>query len=152
MSNGDFRVVPAVLVAAIKDDKILMIERQNTGYRDGWYALPGGHLEPGESLQEGAARELLEEVGLKVDPQELELFHIYHNDQDDTGRAYIGFVFRAKNWTGEPTPGDERTSKVDFFSPEKLPNKTIPYLIPAIKEVDAPEISVTFSNAGGLLT
>lgn len=149
MSYDPYRVVPAVLVIAAKDGKVLMVERQNTGYRDGWYALPGGHLEAGESLQEGAAREFKEEVGLITSSDNLELIHIYHNDQDDTGRAYIGFIFRARTWEGEPAAGDDKIGKLGFFGLDELPQKTIPYLLPAIKLIDATPIKITFTDWSG---
>ena len=42
---------------------ILMLERAR-GMMIGFWSVPGGHIEPGESLQEAAARELFEEAGL----------------------------------------------------------------------------------------
>lgn len=43
--------------------KVLLVKRSNEPYR-GFWALPGGYLEPGESCEQGAARELREETGL----------------------------------------------------------------------------------------
>lgn len=42
--------VPEVTVLIRKDKKILFVLRQNTGYADGTYAMPGGHVDPDEKL------------------------------------------------------------------------------------------------------
>jgi 8-oxo-dGTP diphosphatase len=49
-----------------KDGKFLMFRRQNAHGHDTW-SIPGGHLEYGESWEEGAKREALEETGLTID-------------------------------------------------------------------------------------
>lgn len=46
---------------------MLLLRRANSGYRDGWWALPAGHVEPGESCRAPAARELAEETGVVLD-------------------------------------------------------------------------------------
>ena len=42
--------IPAVYLVLIKDGKVLMLERKNTGYMDGWYSFIAGHVEKGESF------------------------------------------------------------------------------------------------------
>ena len=54
-----------VNVCILKGDSILMVE-ENKPYVKGLLNIPGGHLEEGENLLEGAMREVLEETGLKV--------------------------------------------------------------------------------------
>ena len=65
-------------------NRILMVERGREPLK-GWWALPGGVLEVGETLVEGVRREVLEETGLVVDPvQMVEVFErIIH---DEAGR------------------------------------------------------------------
>jgi len=55
-------------VAVIDGNKILMGKRRDSGK----WTNPGGHMDPGEKPAEGAARELFEEAGIKVDPKDLE--------------------------------------------------------------------------------
>lgn len=55
----------AASVALIDRDRVLLIQRARKPYFGMW-SLPGGRLEPGETAEQAAAREILEEVGLTV--------------------------------------------------------------------------------------
>jgi ADP-ribose pyrophosphatase YjhB (NUDIX family) len=63
---------PALLVATtiIADDRILLLKRGQEPYR-GYWAWPGGFVEPGESLERAAVREISEEVGISVPADKL---------------------------------------------------------------------------------
>ena len=65
------------MVVMSADEKILVTQRSEnmSVYPNAW-VLPGGHLEPNESLEEGISREVYEETGLQVDPSSLNLFLI----------------------------------------------------------------------------
>ena len=49
-----------------KDNEILCLKRQGTGWMDGFWSLPAGHVEPGESVVQGLLREAQEEVGITL--------------------------------------------------------------------------------------
>lgn len=68
---------PRIIVCCIvhSSDKILMCRRAHEPALGQW-TLPSGYLECGETLEEGAARETLEETGIAVDPSELELYAV----------------------------------------------------------------------------
>jgi 8-oxo-dGTP diphosphatase len=55
-----------------------MLKRFNTGYMDGYYCFPAGKLEDNEFFSEGAIREGLEEVGLRILPAKLKPILIQH--------------------------------------------------------------------------
>jgi ADP-ribose pyrophosphatase YjhB (NUDIX family) len=55
----------------------LLVIRRGAGYSAGNLALPGGYLEAGETWTEGAARELFEETGVRVDPATLRACGVY---------------------------------------------------------------------------
>lgn len=58
------RLSPAVIVAVVKDDEILLA--RNKRFRGPFFSVLAGFVEPGETLEECVAREIFEEVGLRV--------------------------------------------------------------------------------------
>ncbi len=74
----------------IEGDRILLVER-GTQPLKGWWSLPGGVLECGETLASGIAREVLEETGLVVEP--LAVLEIFERIiPDASGRAEYHYV------------------------------------------------------------
>jgi 8-oxo-dGTP diphosphatase len=146
MAYDPYKIVPAVLVVIVQGDDVLLARRVGTTYMDGWFGLPGGHLEVDETLQEGAAREVFE-VGLTVRPEDLELFHIYQN-MNTPGWQYIGFMFRATRWSGEPKPGEDKVADIGFYNLDNLPDKLIPYHHETLKHLHDSAIKITFTALG----
>src|ERR1700730_15984845 len=58
--------------------RILFGLRRNTGFSDGMYHLPAGHLEDEETISAGAIREAKEELGIDLHPADLHLVHVMH--------------------------------------------------------------------------
>lgn len=94
--------------------KIVLVERRNPPH--GW-ALPGGFVDYGESLEQAAAREALEETGLVV--KNLRQFRAYSAPNRDPRFHTVSMVFIA-DAEGEPQGGDDALS-ARLFSPEALP-------------------------------
>ncbi|MDJ0702829.1 MAG: NUDIX hydrolase [Leptolyngbyaceae cyanobacterium MO_188.B28] len=93
---------------------IVLIERRNDPL--GW-ALPGGFVDYGESVETAAAREAAEETGLSVTL--IEQFHVYSDPTRDPRQHTISVVFLAAA-TGEPNAGDDAKG-VDIFEPWRIP-------------------------------
>jgi ADP-ribose pyrophosphatase YjhB (NUDIX family) len=71
-------------------NRILLAQRGGEPLK-GWWSLPGGVLETGETLVEGVRREVLEETGLLVEP--VRLFEVFERImRDDEGRAEYHYV------------------------------------------------------------
>jgi 8-oxo-dGTP diphosphatase len=120
-----FKATPAVHIFLIKDGKILLQRRLNTGYQDGKYGVPSGHLEGGEPATEALAREVLEETTIVVRPEDLELVHTGHRMGDD---ERVDFYFTAKRWQGEPKIAEpDKADDLRWFPIDKLPENTTPY-------------------------
>lgn len=95
------------------DGAVVLIERRNPPY--GW-ALPGGFVDPGETVEQAAAREALEETGLEV---RLEvLLGCYSDPGRDPRGPVVSLVF-AGTAAGTPTARDDarRVAIVDPASP-----------------------------------
>jgi mutator protein MutT len=100
MPKERFTVIPAVYAIFEKDGQILLLRRFNTGYQDGNYSLPAGHLDGKETLKQALIREIGEEIGVSVDEKDLNLAHVLHRNAKVAER--IDFFFIVKAWRGEP--------------------------------------------------
>ncbi len=95
------KAIPASYIFLEKDSKYLIARRFNTGYQDGFYQTPAGHVDEGEFPSETAIREAKEEIGIEISPADLELFHVsYRVKHDDTDNR-VDFFFRVRKWKGE---------------------------------------------------
>jgi 8-oxo-dGTP diphosphatase len=93
---------------------IVLIERLNPPH--GW-AIPGGFVDYGESVETAAQREALEETGLAVEL--IEQFQVYSDPGRDPRQHTLSIVFIAAA-TGEPTAQDDAKS-LKLFSPWEVP-------------------------------
>lgn len=78
-----------------KGNEYLFLKREHTGTGDGFYTLPAGHIDEGETVLGGAVREIKEELGVTVQHQDLE-FKLVAVTQ-----THINFFFQVKKYMGE---------------------------------------------------
>ena len=94
---------------------IVLIERRNPPY--GW-ALPGGFVDAGETLEQAAIREMKEETSL--DLRDLRQFRAYSDPARDPRHHTVTMVFTA---IGEGTPkADDDAKNLGIFQPDALPS------------------------------
>lgn len=127
-----YRPHVGVHLILIRDGKVLLLRRADTGFADGYWSVPGGCLDEGETLPAGAAREAHEELGIGIDPADLAFAHLCHHADPD-GQARLGTFFTATRWTGEPhnvEPG--KASTIDWFKLDDLPDEIVTYVRTAI--------------------
>lgn len=101
---------PRVAVGAVvfKDNSVLLVRRAQPPSQNIW-AIPGGSVEIGETLQAAAEREILEETGVKIRAGE-PVFTFDYIDRDKAGRIRFHYVIvdlMADYISGEPNAGDD---------------------------------------------
>ena len=107
---------PVVGVVVVEADRVLLVERATEPYLGTW-GLPGGNLEYDEHPAVGAARELAEETGVRVDLDDLDLFRADHVERGGRGVVALRYLVHREHTAGEPTPGRE-VSDARFATPE----------------------------------
>jgi ADP-ribose pyrophosphatase YjhB (NUDIX family) len=115
---------PLVGVGALifRRDRILMAQRGKDPLK-GWWSLPGGALELGESLEAAVCREVLEETGLEVEP--VKLFEVFERIMRDPAGApeyhYVLIDYVCRVVGGKLFPGDD-VSAVEWVRRRDLPS------------------------------
>jgi 8-oxo-dGTP pyrophosphatase MutT (NUDIX family) len=122
---GKFMTYTAVYAVLERDNRVYLMRRANTGYNDGFYGLPSGHVEEGENLFEAMAREIKEETGLDVGAGNLELVHnVYRLNAQ---RTYNDYFFTCRHFAGEPRNLEpEKCDDARWFDKNDLPGKLVP--------------------------
>ncbi len=110
----------------IENDKgqVLLQKRSDTGE----WCVPGGALEPGETYKEAASREVFEEVGIKVDEEDLQLFGLYSGDDREihypnTDVVYsLSVIFKCDRYSGTISDEDSEVLEHRFFDKKDIPS------------------------------
>ena len=106
--------VPTVDIIIEMDGGIVLIRRKNPPY--GW-ALPGGFVDYGETLERSAVREAKEETSLDIDL--IALFGAYSDPDRDPRQHTISVVFQARG-RGRPQAADDAV-EIGIFNKNNLP-------------------------------
>jgi 8-oxo-dGTP diphosphatase len=102
------------------DNKILLIKR-NTRPFVGYWALPGGRMDPGETLDQTVVREVKEETGLEVKILYVVGEYVEKGIKDDVDYEYYPTSFVVKPVGGELKKQDSEIQEMQLFSLNALP-------------------------------
>ena len=118
--TSSIRPLVGVGVLITKDAKILMGKRKNA-HGDGTWAPPGGHLEYGETPQEGAQRDVREETGLIVNTMR---WLTFTNDMfTEAKKQYITLYFVTEYISGTPQILEpDKCTALAWFAFDELPS------------------------------
>jgi 8-oxo-dGTP diphosphatase len=121
---ADARIYPArpilaVSAAIIRDGKVLIVRRARPP-AGGLYTLPGGGVEPGETLFEAVMREVREETALEVEPVGIAGYReaIGRDAGGRVERHYVILPFAARWLAGEPVLNEELSEAMWLDPPD----------------------------------
>lgn len=113
-----------------RGDQVLLLRRFNTGYADGQYSVPAGHLDGGETVIAAARREGREETGVRIDGEDVAFSSVVHRKDGD---ERVDFFVHVRAWQGEPVNTEpEKCDELRWVSVNQLPANVIPYVRQAI--------------------
>ena len=128
MSRTAFPVTVHLLF--IREDQILLARRFNTGYRDGEYSVPAGHLDGNETVIAAGMREAKEEVGVNIEASAMSFSSVMHRIEGD---ERVDFFVRVHEWQGEIVNAEpDKCDDLRWVDFNNLPENTIPYVRRAI--------------------
>lgn len=110
----------------LRDHQVLMARRFNTGYADGQYSVPAGHLDGGETVLAAAAREAQEEVGIRLEAEHIHYSSVMHRLD---GEERVDFFVHIQSWDVEPFNAEpDKCDDLRWVNVHDLPENTIPYI------------------------
>jgi ADP-ribose pyrophosphatase YjhB (NUDIX family) len=126
-----FRAPVAVHLLLTRGDEVLLLRRFNTGYEDGNFSVPAGHLDGGETAIEAGAREAREEIGVEIAVADLQIVQVMHRFAED---ERIDYFVTANRWEGEIRNREpEKCDLLAWHRIDALPGNTISYIAYAIR-------------------
>lgn len=132
MSQSRFNFFAAVYLITRKENKILLMRRFDTGWMDGMYTLPAGHIDGNETAQQAMSREAKEEVNLSILPEDLLVVHIMHRKSNE--REYFDIFLEAKTYSDELKNNEkDKCNDLDWFPVDSLPENTLNHVKIALK-------------------
>ena len=131
------KIIPASYLVLVRDNKVLLLRRYNTGYEDGNYSLPAGHVEKNETFTQCVIREAQEEIGIFLEKEDLRNSHLMQRDSgtsEDNERMDCFFI--AKKWSGEIENKElNKCDDLSWFDLNELPDNIIPYVKHALENI-----------------
>ncbi len=144
------RVVPAAYVIFRRGNEVLLQLRQKTGYMDGhWATAAAGHVEADESVFAAACREAAEELGVLVDPTDLEPLTGMHRT-NGTRRwidERVDWFFAVRHWEGEPRLLEpDKAGDLRWFDLDRLPDPVVPHELYVLDHLRAGDLAAVVTH------
>jgi 8-oxo-dGTP diphosphatase len=127
-------MVSAVHLLLERHGWVLLARRHNTGYEDGNFSVPAGHLDGGEPVSAAMVREGREEIGILLRPRDLRVVHVMHRQA--AGGERVDFFLAADRWDGEPRIMEpDKCDRLEWHPVDGLPANVVPYVRAALGHV-----------------
>jgi len=141
MTNGTRSAAYGLFV---RENEILLGKRQNTGRWDGYFSPPCGGIKPNESILDGLIREVREEMGVTIGPEDANLAHVRHRRGE--GFEAVQYYFRVTAWDGEITNAEPELCEGWEWHPiDWLPQPFVPHTAAVISLIHR---GVRYSQSG----
>lgn len=135
MTNSErFKLPVGVFIMLRQENKVLFQLRKNCAY-SGFWGFVGGHLDGNEQIVSAAIREVKEEVGIDVCPEDLTLKTIYHFNK---GSEYLLFFFECHKWLGTVENKEpDKCERLEWYSWDEIPKHSYPGTMDAVNKINA---------------
>jgi ADP-ribose pyrophosphatase YjhB (NUDIX family) len=115
----------------LHENQVLLLRRFNTGYEDGNYSVPAGHLDGNETVRVAAQREALEEIGVHIDIEDIDFASVMHRKSES---ERVDFFVHIMAWEEEPFNAEpDKCDQLRWCDLDALPENIIPYVKQAIQ-------------------
>lgn len=127
-------ILPGAAVIVVDSrQQILLLQRADTG---GW-GLPGGFMDPSETLEETARREVMEETGLEID--DLSLMHVFsgpaqyfrYPNGDEVFNVTTVYTATSRDWSYRLDP--QEVAAAELFAVDRIPSELIAPEVPILE-------------------
>lgn len=141
MTKERFKLHAAVYLLLFNNDKILFVKRAGSGFYDGFYSLPAGHLDGDEDAKHALAREMKEELNLDLAIDTIKHIHTLHRKSIETNggqREYLDLFFcyqiddNIHPMINEP----DKIAELRWCNIHQFPNKIVPYIEFVLGEIN----------------
>lgn len=131
-----FQCIIAVHLFLIRNKKLLLLRRYNTGFCDGMFSVPAGHIDGNETVISAILRETREEITVEIDKKDLKFIQVMHRKEPNKkNKERIDFFFECRKWKGKIKIGEpDKSDKLKWVDLNDLPKNIIPYIKYAIKQ------------------
>lgn len=142
------RIVDVAVGVLIRPDGRLLLGQRPVGKPwAGWWELPGGKLEPGETVLQALARELQEEIDITVTAATPWVTYVHAYPTTTVRLAFC----RVTQWTGEPRGLENQALEWAFPKDAATVGELLPATLPPLRWMQLPD-SYLISQAGGPAT
>ena len=130
MAKERHKIVPASYLVLMKENKVLLGRRFNTGYEDGKCSLPAGHVDKNENFTQCIIREAKEEIGIDLKLEDLRVAHIMQRDSHEKENGdRVDVFFTAQKWEGDIVNKEShKCDDLSWHDLDNLPENIIPYV------------------------
>lgn len=125
------RMPVALHLLLVRGEEVLLLRRFNTGFEDGKYSVPAGHLDGNETVIEATVREAREETGIGLSPADIRIVQVMHRFAEE---ERIDYFLVADRWSGDIVIAEpDKCDALEWYPVDALPANTIPYVAHGIR-------------------